>query len=310
MGRRSRMESSLKTVDLTKVYKLGGKRGTKTAVDSLNIEVPEGAVFGFLGSNGAGKTTTIKMLLDFVQPTRGSATIFGRPTTDVGTRSLVGYLPEQPYFHRFLRPIEVVSMHAALAGVDRRKIREQAMASLERVGIAEYAQTPIGKLSKGLTQRVGIAQAIVGDPELLILDEPTSGLDPIGRRHVRDLLMELRNEGRTIFLSSHLLSEVEHICDVVAVLKAGALVACGPPDRVRGGESRVVARTAPIDKETADRLKFLDIVIEQRADCTILTIDPRNVYAAVRAMDEMRLPLDSIETRRESLEEAFLRLAA
>lgn len=304
------MEPSLRTIDLTRVYKLGRRKGVRTAVDSLSIEVPEGAVFGFLGPNGAGKTTTIKMLLDFVRPTRGSATIFGRPTTDVSTRALVGYLPEQPYFHRFLRPIEVVSMHAALAGVERRSIRGRAMSCLERVGIAEYADTPIGKLSKGLTQRVGIAQAIVGDPKLLILDEPTSGLDPIGRRHTRDLLMELRNEGKTIFLSSHLLSEVENTCDVVAVLKDGRLAACGPPEKVRGGASRVVVRTSVIDREAADRLKFLDIVVEQRSDCTVLTVDPGNAYEAFRALEEMRLPLDGIEMRRESLEEAFLRLAA
>ncbi|MCL4498725.1 MAG: ABC transporter ATP-binding protein, partial [Chloroflexi bacterium] len=181
----------LEVENLTKTYNLGRKR-TKTAIDSLSIEVPEGIIFGFLGPNGAGKTTTIKVILDFLRPTNGRAAIFGRPTSEPSARQLVGYLPEQPYFHKFLRPVEVLSMHAAMTGIDRREIKNRSLSALERAGIAEYADTPIAKLSKGLTQRVGIAQAFVGDPKLLILDEPASGLDPIGRRHMRDLLVELK----------------------------------------------------------------------------------------------------------------------
>lgn len=304
------METPLRTDNLTKVYGTNGKQGTRTAVDSLSIEVPSGVIFGFMGPNGAGKTSTIKMLLDFIRPTSGSAAILGRPSTDPSTRALIGYLPEQPYFHRFLKPIEVLCMHAALAGTPRREIKHRALRALERAGIADYAQTPISKLSKGLTQRVGLAQAIIGDPKILILDEPTSGLDPIGRRHTRDLLMQLKDEGRTIFLSSHMLSEVESTCDIVAVLKAGKLVACGPPDSVRSSSSNIVIQTAALDCETADRLRFMDVVIEHRGDGTVLTIDPKNIHEVMRALEELRLPLVKIETRRESLEEAFLRLAA
>lgn len=304
------MNQSLVTQDLTKVYKLGAKKTPKIALDSLSIEVPQGVIFGFLGPNGAGKTTTIKLILDFMRPTRGSATVFGSPTSNTRTRELIGYLPEQPYFHRFLKPIEVVSMHAGLAGVDRHKIRERSRTALERVGIAEYSDTPIAKLSKGLTQRVGIAQAIVGEPKLLILDEPTSGLDPIGRRHTRDLLLELRNEGKTIFLSSHLLSEVENICDIVAVLRRGRLVANGPPDAVRGGDQHIIVHTPPMDEKTRERLRFLEADVEQQLDCTVLRINPEKVYELMRAMEELQLPILKIETQRESLEEAFLRLAA
>lgn len=303
------MNVPLRTDNLRKVYKLGNNR-TKVAVNSLDIEVPEGSIFGFLGPNGAGKTTTIKMILDFVRPTCGRATIFGKPTDDASTRKLIGYLPEQPYFHRFLKPIEVVSMHAALAGVDRHEIKKQAMLAIERTGIAEYANTPISKLSKGLTQRVGIAQAIVGDPQLLILDEPTSGLDPIGRHHTRDLFQELKGEGKTIFLSSHLLGEVENLCDIVGVMKSGELVACGAPEEVKGSDSMITVETAHIDSETAHRLKFLDVVIEQHNNTAILKIDPQNIYEIMRAMEELRLPIHKIETKHESLEEAFLRLAA
>jgi len=306
---RKRMTLPLQTHNLTKVYRLARGRG-KTAVSSLSIEVPEGVIFGFLGPNGAGKTTTIKMVLDFLRPSLGSATIFGKPTTDAATRRLIGYLPEQPYFHKFLKPLELLSMHAALAGTPARLVRKTAADALERAGMSEYADTPISKLSKGLTQRVAIAQAIVGDPRLLILDEPTSGLDPIGRRHTRDLLIELKNEGRTVFLSSHLLSEVENLCDIVAVLRAGELVACGAPDEVRNSSICVKVHTAPIGNETRDRLRFLDVQIERRADSTVIRIDPKRAYEVFRAMEELGLPLARVETERESLEEAFLRLAA
>jgi len=303
------MTPAIKTNELTKIYRLPGRR-TKTAVNSLSIEVPQGVIFGFLGPNGAGKTTTIKIILDFMRPTSGSATVFGLPTTDPATRRLIGYLPEQPYFHKFLKPMELLSMHAALAGLPRRRAKEAAASALDRAGMTEYADTPIGKLSKGLTQRIAIAQALVGEPKLLILDEPTSGLDPIGRRHTRDLLVELRNEGRTIFLSSHLLSEVENLCDVVAVLKGGKLVALGTPDEVRSSSTYVKISTAPIDDDTRDRLQFLGVGIERLSDSTIVRIDPKNLYAVLRAMEELGLPVIKIETERESLEEAFLRLAA
>ncbi len=303
------MTSPLQTDSLVKEYRMTKGR-TKTAVGGLSIEVPEGAIFGFLGPNGAGKTTTIKMVLDFLRPTSGSATIFGQPTTDAKARAIIGYLPEQPYFRKFLKPVEVLSMHANLAGVDRRDVRRKAVECLERAGIADYSDTPISKLSKGLTQRVGIAQALVGDPKLLILDEPTSGLDPIGRHHTRDLLVELRNEGRTVFLSSHLLSEVESLCDVVAVLKDGQLAACGTPDAVRGQDTRVKIHTGPVDDDTYGRMQFASLRIDRRADATVLTTSPSDVYAAMRLMEEIGLNINRIETERESLEEAFLRLAA
>ncbi|MCE5324286.1 ABC transporter ATP-binding protein [bacterium] len=300
----------IRAQDLTKIYSLGNKNRAKTAVDSLEIEVPEGAIFGFLGPNGAGKTTTIKMILDFVRPTRGSVSIFGRSTNYPATRNLIGYLPEQPYFHKFLKPIEVLSMHAGLAGVDRHSSKKRAMTCLERAGIAEYAEIPISKLSKGLTQRVGLAQAIVGDPKLLILDEPTSGLDPIGRRYVRDLLIELRNEGKTIFLSSHLLSEIENVCDIVAVMKQGKLVALGAPDSVRSSNSHVIVQTEPLDEEMRDRLKFIGASVERSRDYALIKIDPTDLYNVMHILEGRNISVSRIETQRESLEEAFLRLAA
>lgn len=304
------METPILIEDLKKIYHLGRKKGTRTAVDGLSIEVPTGVVFGFLGPNGAGKTTTIKMLLDFVHPTSGRAEIFGESTTCASTRAAIGYLPEQPYFHKFLKPIEIATMHAALSGVDRSKISSRANWAIERAGISEYADTAIGKLSKGLTQRVGIAQALVSDPKLLILDEPTSGLDPIGRRHVRDLLMQLKDEGKTIFLSSHLLSEVESTCDIIAVLKNGRLVAHGTPDEVRQGDSRITISTLSIDSETLNSLKFLQAEVDEFGDSSIIRINPDRIYEVMHLLEKRRLPLIKISTEKESLEEAFLRLAA
>ncbi|MCX8053353.1 MAG: ABC transporter ATP-binding protein [Armatimonadetes bacterium] len=303
------MNLPIQIENLTKTYKLPRGR-KKTAVDSLSIEVPEGVIFGFLGPNGAGKTTTIKIILDFLKPTSGNVRVFGRLTTDPLTRRLVGYLPEQPYFHKFLKPIELLSMHAALAGLSSREARRAAEAALDMTGIADYAETPIAKLSKGLTQRVGIAQALVGNPKLLILDEPTSGLDPIGRRHTRNLLIRLRDEGRTVFLSSHLLGEVENLCDVVAVLRAGKLVAYGTPDDVRSSNTQFKIQTVRVDNHILNRLRFLEVNIECGADSTVMRVDPQNAYELLRAMEKLGLPLIKIETERESLEEAFLRLAA
>jgi len=303
------MSKPLEIENLTKIYKTGRKTA-KLAVDSLSLEVPEGIIYGFLGPNGAGKTTTIKSVLDFVRPTQGKATVYGKPATDASTRRMIGYLPEQPYFHKFLKPIEVLCMHAALSGVDRRVIRQRSLDALERVGIGEYADTPISKLSKGLTQRVGIAQAIVAAPKLLILDEPTSGLDPIGRRHTRDLLLELKNEGTTVFLSSHLLGEVENLCDVVAILKHGKLAANGTPDEVRSGNAFVRVQTTALDAQAIERLRFVGVEIDTQGECSLLRIDPSCVYPAMRTLEEMSITILRMDTERESLEEAFLRLAA
>lgn len=299
----------LRTENLTKVYRINGKN-TRTALDRLSIDVPEHTIFGFLGPNGAGKTTTIKLILDFLRPTSGNIEVFGKPTSDHQSRSLIGYLPEQPYFHKFLTPGEICSVHAVLAGVDRKSIKRRVNECLERVGIADRADTSIAKLSKGLAQRVGLAQALVGNPKLLILDEPTSGLDPIARCLVRDLLLELKNQGTTIFLSSHQLSEIENICDRVAVLKQGKLQAAGTPAAITKEASEVIVRAKAIDNAVAQQLRFLDIVTENGDGHTLLRLDKKNIYAVMQALEHHGIEILEIETRTESLEEAFLRLAA
>jgi ABC-2 type transport system ATP-binding protein len=302
-------ETVISISNLTKIYQLP-RKGRRTAVNSLSLEIRRGEIFGFLGPNGAGKTTTIKTLLGFIQPTSGRAEILGVSVEDPNSRIRVGYLPEQPYFYKFMTPTEIVSMHAALVGVPKRERKEHVEQLLSAVGMKDLARTPISKMSKGQVQRVGLAQALVGNPEILILDEPASGLDPLGRRHVRDLLQHQREEGKTIFLSSHLLSEIETVCDRVAVLSHGKLTAIGRPDEIKqgGGWSKVV--TGSLSAELLERIYQLDGQTKCSEGETTISIDSNKIYELIDTLREANLPLISVSQERESLEEAFLRLAA
>jgi len=308
-GLKREMESALSTHELTKVYRLP-RGGRKTAVDSLTLDVRPGEILGFLGPNGAGKTTTIKMLLGFIRPTSGCAEILGRPVDHPEARRSVGYLPEQPYFHKFMTPFEIVSMHAALVGIPKRGRKDEVARLVEMVGLQEQAHVPVSKLSKGQVQRIGLAQALVGDPELLILDEPASGLDPLGRRQVRDLLSHERDLGRTIFLSSHLLSEIETVCDRVAVLARGKLIAIGPPEEVKAHGSQTRVTAGRLDSETRSRLSEIGAAAHDSEGETVITVNSSELYEVIDLLRETGVPLVSVAPERESLEEAFLRLAA
>ncbi|MFB3852978.1 MAG: ABC transporter ATP-binding protein [Vicinamibacterales bacterium] len=219
---------AIETTGLTKDYAVGFWRPRPhRALDNLSIGVEPGEVFGFLGPNGAGKTTTLKLLNHLVHPTSGSARIFGRPIGDVAVRRRVGFLPESPYFYDHLTAEELLSYFGRLFGIGRVEARRKASSLLDRVGIGAERRFPLRKLSKGMLQRVGLAQALVNEPDLLFLDEPMSGLDPIGRLEVRKLVLELRDRGCTIFFSSHILSDAEALCSRVAILSKGVLVASG-----------------------------------------------------------------------------------
>jgi ABC-2 type transport system ATP-binding protein len=222
------MPSAIRIEDLTKDYAIGfWRRRSYRALDHLTLEIEPGEVFGFLGPNGAGKTTTLKLLLQLIFPTSGRAEILGRPVGDIGTRRRIGYLPENPSFYDYLTAEELLNYFGDLfgyAGADRRK-RVQAL--LDRVGIGAERRLQLRKFSKGMIQRVGIAQALLNDPEVIFLDEPMSGLDPLGRRDVRALILELRDQGRTVFFSSHILADAEALCRRVAVVAGGRLAASG-----------------------------------------------------------------------------------
>ena len=214
--------------ELTKDYAVGfWRRRPYRALDALTLSIEPGEVFGFLGPNGAGKTTTLKLLLQLIFPTSGRATILGRPVGDVATRRRIGYLPENPTFYDYLTAEELLTYFAQLFGYDAAERRRRVSSLLDRLGIGRERGFQLRKFSKGMIQRVGIAQALLNDPELVFLDEPMSGLDPLGRRDVRALILELRDQGRTVFFSSHILSDAEALCSRVAVVAGGRLVAQG-----------------------------------------------------------------------------------
>jgi ABC-2 type transport system ATP-binding protein len=219
---------ALATFELTKDYAVGfWRKRPYRALDRLTLEVEQGEVFGFLGPNGAGKTTTLKLLMQLVFPTSGRAEILGQPLGSLSMKRRIGYLPENPYFYDYLTAEELLTYFASLFGYRGPDRRARASRLLDEVGIGAERRMQLRKFSKGMLQRVGIAQALVNDPELVILDEPMSGLDPLGRREVRTLILRLRDQGRSVFFSSHVLSDAEALCSRVAILVKGSLAVSG-----------------------------------------------------------------------------------
>src|SRR5579872_6880340 len=219
---------AIETFGLEKTYSVGfWHKRPRCALHPLNLAVEEGEVFGYLGPNGAGKTTTLKLLMGLMFPTAGSAKILGMEVNDPRMKAQIGFLPEQPYFYDYLTARELLEYYAQLSGVDARARGRRVAAVLDRVGLSEVAGVQLRKFSKGMLQRVGIAQAIQHDPKVVFLDEPMSGLDPIGRREVRDIMESLKQEGKTVFFSTHILSDAEALCDRVAILHKGELRGIG-----------------------------------------------------------------------------------
>jgi ABC-2 type transport system ATP-binding protein len=225
---------------LEKRFRLGLTRKTVHAVKGVSFRVAQGEIFGFLGPNGAGKTTTIKMLTGLIQPTAGSARLFDFPIPSSRAMQQIGFLPENPYIYPFLTPIEFVEMCGQLSGLKGRALRDRARHVLDKTGVLYAADRPTRRLSKGMLQRTALAAALVADPRLLILDEPMSGLDPIGRKEVKDLIVEERANGRTIFFSTHILGDVETLCDRVTIMRMGKIVVRGKLDELlRSGSQSV-----------------------------------------------------------------------
>src|SRR6187549_4003158 len=222
------MPSAIHIEELTKDYAIGfWRKRPYRALDSLSLRIEPGEVFGFLGPNGAGKTTTLKLLMQLIFPTSGRAEILGRPVGDISTRRRIGYLPENPSFYDYLTAEELLGYFGNLFGYSGPDRRKRVSALLDRVGIGAERRLQLRKFSKGMIQRVGIAQALLNDPEVVFLDEPMSGLDPLGRRDVRQLILDLRDQGRTVFFSSHILADAEALCRRVAVVAGGRLAASG-----------------------------------------------------------------------------------
>ena len=232
------MELPIRATGLAKVYRSRFGKRRIAALDGVDLSVEPGQVFGLLGPNGAGKTTTVKILLGLTRPTAGSASLFGRSVSDPESRRRVGYLPEGHRFPGYLTARQTLSIFGRMSGMDTAAIRRRAPELLERVRLSDWADVRVKKFSKGMTQRLGLAAALVHDPDVLLLDEPTDGVDPVGRREIRDLLQEQAARGKAILLNSHLLSEIERTCDRVAVLRSGKVVAQGRIDELTASKSR------------------------------------------------------------------------
>ena len=302
--------------NLTKDYEVGFWRKRKVrALDGLTLQVEGGEIFGFLGANGAGKTTTLKLLMRLIYPTDGRALILGRDISDVSMHARIGYLPENPYFYDYLTARELLDYCAELFGYGGRERKRRTEELLSRVHLDEKSwDKQLRKYSKGMLQRVGLAQALVNDPEIVFLDEPMSGLDPIGRREVRDLVASLRTQGTTVFMCSHILSDIEVLCDRVAILNRGRLSQTGRLEELRErageGQHRIELTVAGTN---ADELAGVfpalagAQITPTAGGARIEVADESDVDAALAALRRAGGRLISVQPVRQSLEELFVR---
>ena len=296
--------------NLTKDYEVGFARKRKVrALDGLSLTVEAGHIFGFLGANGAGKTTTLKLLMRLIFPTAGTARILDRDISDVSMRARIGYLPENPYFYDYLTAREFIDYCGQLFGFDK-SIRERRTDEvLTRVNLDKKSwDRQLRKFSKGMLQRVGMAQALVNDPEIVFLDEPMSGLDPVGRREFRDIIASLNTEGKTVFMCSHILSDIEVLCDSIAILKGGKLAHAGTLDELRAAEANaieIIASGADADR-LKSQLKIQAEVTTTPSGLRIAVGEEKDVDAVIAALRSVNGKLVAVNPVKQSLEELFL----
>jgi ABC-2 type transport system ATP-binding protein len=301
---------ALATYELTKDFAIGfWRKRPYRVLDCLNLEVATGEVFGFLGPNGAGKTTTLKLLMQLIYPTAGRAEILGRAVGDLDAKRRIGYLPENPYFYDYLTAEELLVYFARLFGFGSADARTRASALLDQVGIGAERRLQLRKFSKGMLQRVGIAQALVNDPEVVIFDEPMSGLDPLGRREVRALILRLRDRGCTVFFSSHVLSDAEALCSRVAILAKGRLVTTGRLTdmlafRARGWELVIAGANESMIARLASRVLSAVLISDGRYALELpLEPPPEQLLAELSAAGAQLVSLNPV---RETLEDFFV----
>lgn len=308
------MDFAVEIEDLTKDYETGFLKKKKIrALDGLTLNVKSGQIFGFLGGNGAGKTTTIKILMSLLFPTSGSAKILGRDISDVPMHHFIGYCPENPYFYEYLTARELMNYFGELFGLDGAKRKEKTEELLTKVGLEEKDwNKQLRKFSKGMLQRVGLAQSLINEPKIVFFDEPMSGLDPIGRREVRELIAGLREAGTTVFMSTHILSDIEALCDEVAILRKGRLAAVGHLDDLlaRSGEHQTfeINVTGTTAEELMETLKGFDgIDIAAKANgASIQVLTEEDIEKILQITLDAGGRLVSVQPVRQSLEELFV----
>lgn len=283
--------------------------GKKVAVRDLSLVVRRGEIFGFLGPNGAGKSTSIKMLLGLVSPSGGHALILGAPAGDVDTRRKIGFLPEDFRFYTWLTATELLYLHGRLCGMTAVKLRERIPAMLELVGLTPHRETKLREFSKGMLQRIGLAQALIHEPELIFLDEPTSGLDPMGRRLVRDVIRSQRDRNATVFLNSHLLSEVEITCDQVVFIKEGEVIASRDLGAVPSEEIRVKARVRNLSQSALAGLAKWSACVKQNGEQLTMAATSTLVLPDIlRHLVTCGAEVFEFTPEKLSLEELFLKI--
>ncbi len=302
----------LEVKDLRKVFHLGFFRKRVEAVKNASFAVEHGEIFGLLGPNGAGKTTTIKAILRLIFPTAGEIRIFGRSADDREASKRIGYMPENPYVYQYLRPLEFLDLCARLTGIPKSERRDRAEAMVDKVGLRHAVDRPIGKFSKGMMQRIGLAQALLHDPELLVLDEPMSGLDPIGRKEVRDVLLEQRASGKTLLFTSHILSDVELLCDRVVIMQKGEITSEGNVhDLLESAGRRVEIRLSGASTALKESLSARGVVVESGEGHLTLRADGQKaVDEILRISNAAGARLDALVPERQTLEKLFLEDAA
>jgi ABC-2 type transport system ATP-binding protein len=297
---------------LEKTFKVGFlERKSVAAVKGVSFDVRRGEIFGFLGPNGAGKTTTIKMLTGLIAPSGGEAFLFGKRAPSPESRERLGFLPENPYVYPYLTPREFVELSGRLSGMSGKALRTRTMEVLELVKIAYAADRQVRRLSKGMLQRAGLAAALVSDPEMLILDEPMSGLDPVGRKEVKDLIFAERDRGRTIFFSTHILGDVEAMCDRVAILREGKVVVSGAlRSLLRGDVIRTEITLAGVSAALESTIVEMGFVVRRRPELVIFDVEGEGrVGEVLRAALDAGAQIVEVTPRRETLEDLFLRRA-
>ena len=301
---------AVKIVELTKVFKSSIRQKRTMALNGLNLEVKEGEILGYLGPNGAGKTTTFKILLGLLRPTKGEAWLLGKNIKDISSREEVGFLPEQPYFYDYLTTREFLDLYGQLYNLSKQSRRARVNELLELVGLQNAASTQLRKFSRGMLQRIGVAQALINEPKLLFLDEPMAALDPIGRKQMRDIILRLKSEGKTVLYSSHILSDVEAISDRVAILSQGKLLGVGQLDNLLGtGERLVEMNIEGLDEEGKTKIKRLALEsIVEKGNRIIVNIPSEEIVQEVqKIVVQHEAKLISLMPRMESLEEIFVR---
>jgi ABC-2 type transport system ATP-binding protein len=305
----SMAEPAIDIENLTKDYPHGFLQLRKRrSLESLTMQVQVGEVFGFLGPNGAGKSTTIKLLMRLIFPTAGSARILGKPISDIEMHRDIGYLPEQPYFYDYLTATEVLDYFARFHDFAAAERRERVQRMLKKVGLESAGRIQLRKYSKGMLQRVGLAQAILHDPAVVVLDEPMSGLDPVGRREVRDIILELKKQGKTVLFSTHILSDAEMLCDRVGVIVGGKLQGVGAPSELVGlkAQGMEILFELPAGGESGDLLAQAT----RTGDRYRLQVEESGLYAAMQRLQAAGAKILSVAQVKPSLEEYFMHLMA